>query len=1147
MTTANIAATKVVPTATTLTPYYDDFDEDKNFHRIIARPGYALQAREFTQLQTMLQNQIERFGNHIFQNGSLVLGGQMHLDPTARHINLKSTYIGTAINARSLLANTITYASGNASVRAYVYGAREAINTDPPTLIVKYLTGTEFNVADTSIKSTANVYANTAASGVDGPATIVSINDGIFFINGYFVKVPTQTVVVSKYSNQANAKIGLEYTEAIITEDDDSSLLDPAQESSNYQAPGAVRLQINFDLAIRSLDSTDDSSFVEMMRVENGIIKKQITVPLYSAIGDELARRTFDESGSYTVRKFGLAIDDHPTDNTKLQAIISPGKAYIKGYEYESIAQQAIDLNKARDLQAVTNRNTTITVGNYVNVSNVANTFDTSGLELIDLHSVVSSQVNVSSATTYAATKIGTARVSQVRYFGSDNSSDANNDVLSLSIFDFKPTNLTSNAVASSANGLSLFDVTNKFAAIDNAYVGSTVRITSGPSAGENHTIVKYTAATKTLNIADRWITGPTVASGVSVDFDFDSTNSLIKNTTYTPGAPPAASANVHISSKNSANGYARLYDTDTKALVFDVGDSFLAANTLANQSFQYSKYMTPTAFSAAGVATIALSAGETFYSTNDSTGIASTTLNGIMAFRTNNGKRIALSNVFIDGAGQTATLSIPNEGATVPFKAYVRVNVNSGSETKPKTKTLRSANTTHILAAGTSLTQNTSVGVTTTTVSTASDATGQAIISNPSNTPNEWMRLYMADVKTINAIYDLDGAAIVPGTPLSTYNNVTNDFVFDNGQRDMFYDFANISLKSSAAPKKGPLVVCFSWYDHSSGSSDGFGYFSVDSYIAPETYLGIPTYIAEDGVTEYPLRDAIDFRPVRTNKTQASPNYQLDEARIPYHTTGFKFDYQYYLPRKSTIIMTKDLANPFQIIDGKSAKFPLEPALQEDSMVLYKLILDPYTGYRQNVDVKFVENKRYTMRDIGRLETRIANLEYYQQLNLLETSAASMSILDINGLERTKYGIITDNFTTQAYGDVTDPDYFVSIDTTIGGMQPALNVAAANMVLTSNTNTIQAGQAVLLQYTEEAAVVQNNATKWVAVQPYMLAQWIGSVILDPPDCNWIETRAVPDVLINNGVNDAITVNYITNNPLATKTDAADRWLGLPI
>ena len=55
-------------------PYFDDFDETKNFHRVLFKPAVAVQARELTQLQTILQNQIERFGNNILKEGTIVDG-----------------------------------------------------------------------------------------------------------------------------------------------------------------------------------------------------------------------------------------------------------------------------------------------------------------------------------------------------------------------------------------------------------------------------------------------------------------------------------------------------------------------------------------------------------------------------------------------------------------------------------------------------------------------------------------------------------------------------------------------------------------------------------------------------------------------------------------------------------------------------------------------------------------------------------------------------------------------------------------------------------------------------------------------------------------------------------------------------------------
>ena len=54
------------PTDFNVSPYYDDFDESKKFHRILFRPAFAVQARELTQSQTQIQNQIERLSDHLF-------------------------------------------------------------------------------------------------------------------------------------------------------------------------------------------------------------------------------------------------------------------------------------------------------------------------------------------------------------------------------------------------------------------------------------------------------------------------------------------------------------------------------------------------------------------------------------------------------------------------------------------------------------------------------------------------------------------------------------------------------------------------------------------------------------------------------------------------------------------------------------------------------------------------------------------------------------------------------------------------------------------------------------------------------------------------------------------------------------------------
>ena len=1173
MATANIAETKVVPVVTTLKPFYDDFDESKNFHRILFRPGYAVQARELTQLQTILQNQIERFGNHIFQNGSLVLGGAMSLDSKAIYINLQSSYANTAVIASNFKDNVITHLSntatstGNGYVRAYVFGTAESTSTEPPVLVVKYLTGNEFsNTANikTDVTNGSNAVASIATSNHTGFGTLTSINDGIFFINGYFVKVPSQTIVVDKYSTQANAKIGLEYSEEIVTDVSDTTLLDPAQEASNYQAPGAARLKVNFDLTIRSLSSTDDTAFVELMRVENGVIKKQVQYPTYSVIGDTLARRTFDESGNYTVNRFNLAIDDHPTDNTKLQLLVSPGKAYIKGYEYESIAQEKIDLPKARSQESVNNRSVTINFDNYILVNNVVGTFNVATMERIDLHCLPNPTANHNFANLYTQSKIGTARVREFRYNSatSANTADAPNFIYRLGLFDLQFSNLRTNSATSlaniSANGLHILDTPNIFSANTNAYVHGILRIISGTGAGQNVSITAYNS-TKTVNVSPSFTTLPTATSNISIDFNSKMIESISKSITYT-GASDNANANVSVLSKdtNTRGGNTVLFGAAINSLVYPLPDSFIKAG-LTNENYSY--YATIGFSFTTATSTVNLPGGiDVSYAVgDDATGRSDTSLDAIQVFRSPGGTRLNLSNIDVDNSANPRTVTITNtDGYTGTAIAYALVNVDTGTPAAPRTKTQVTGNTSLYIPTNTlSATIITPLSQSNTTTQIYL-ADGQVAITRPSRVPGEKMSLFVSDVNRLQKVYDLNGTSLpASGSSITGYTDVTSFFTFDNGQRDSHYDHASIALTPRSTGFTGPLILVFDYYTPSTNPPSG--YFSVDSY---PSYEDIPSYTDSSG-TVLSLRDAIDFRPTRQNASNTTPGYTLNGVRIPKSGTSFETNYSYFLPKKAHLTLTTDWSQPFKVIEGTSSKNPTEPRLSENSMLLYKLTLEPYTINKSNITTQFVENKRYTMRDIGNLETRIENLEYYQSLSLLEAAADRMRILDANGLERTKYGFIADDFTSHSFSDVDNIDYLISVDRAIGGAQPAQDTIVMSLVENSNSGIKTLGAYTTLSFTEEKLVTQNLATKFVSVQPYMIAQGVGSINMNPPDDIWVDTIKGPDVVINpNGQNDALqstgrTANNTSqinsrarrrraNNALITETNWWTRQFGSP-
>ena len=126
-------------------PYFDDFDETKNYNRILFRLVFAVQARELTQLQTILQNQIERFGNEILVDGTIVTGSALKIedidfvklrdkDANNRVILLTDFFSGGAVANATITGTT----SGMTAQLIDVADGSEAANPDLMTLFVKY-------------------------------------------------------------------------------------------------------------------------------------------------------------------------------------------------------------------------------------------------------------------------------------------------------------------------------------------------------------------------------------------------------------------------------------------------------------------------------------------------------------------------------------------------------------------------------------------------------------------------------------------------------------------------------------------------------------------------------------------------------------------------------------------------------------------------------------------------------------------------------------------------------------------------------------------------------------------------------------------------------------------------------------------------
>ena len=143
-----------------VSPYYDDYDETSSYYRILFRPGYAVQARELTQLQTILQKQIERYGQHMFKEGSKVFGGEVSLDTEVKSLKLETQEGGLNVNAASFVGATIVGANSNA--RARVVASQATTTSTQPTLMFHYLSGDSFD--DGEVVASTTVQATTVSS-----------------------------------------------------------------------------------------------------------------------------------------------------------------------------------------------------------------------------------------------------------------------------------------------------------------------------------------------------------------------------------------------------------------------------------------------------------------------------------------------------------------------------------------------------------------------------------------------------------------------------------------------------------------------------------------------------------------------------------------------------------------------------------------------------------------------------------------------------------------------------------------------------------------------------------------------------------------------------------------------------------------------
>ena len=1277
-----------------ISPYYDDFDGDKNFYKVLFKPGFPVQARELTTLQSILQNQVESFGGNIFKEGSMVLPGSVTFDNQFSAVKLNAVNLGIDVSVyiKNFIGKKITgQLSGvTASIQQVALTSDSDLVSDL-TIYVKYGESGDDAEVDTfqdgeQLFASENVtYGNTTITAGTAFASLISqdatstgsaafIDNGVYFIRGTFVEVSKQTLILDYYTNTPSYRVGLKISETIVNAKDDSSLYDNAKGFTNFAAPGADRLKIALILTKKEISDTKDTDFVEILRVDKGKIKKIDNKPQYNLIRDYIAERTFDESGHYAVDEFGvkalnslndqidndgLYLEGETTEqgNTPSDDLmclqVSPGRAYVDGYDVTFDSETAIDVEKPRDTESISGANIPFEMGHLLRVNNVSgapkenetvdlyNQFGGGGtqigaarvytfnltdsaysgpatqwdLYLYDIQTYTNVIFNVSTTLSTSAfikgkssgasgfvvsgsssTSFDLSQTSGTFVTGeklivngietaltiasfTQNTIDQLKSVKQSSLFGGGFSDFKSDAVLKPkkfSNGITEVNVTS-------GTVTSPGKLFSGISTGDilsviDGTNLKYNVITSIAS--DLSSVGIAATSSVSGVFNGDI---IATGKNYT--------ANLRVAEiKNSENGflYANLPESNissvdlsnsqliiTKQIPENITTTSISLN-LANagitsafyESFDQERYSVH--YNGGGIGTVTsdaftLTGGGTGVDIKalDSSGgnsIVNVTLkkNGIQSkikkFTRSAVKVVNLSKLAQSGSASSISIS---DGLTYTPDAYgLRVQDDQISLNVPDVAKVlvvyESTNTGDPTLDAIEFSSISNVGadaIIGENIIGSESGTVARVVTNNNSTPSSGgankLGVVYLNQNTFTAgetvtFKESNIISTVQSITLGKYNNVTNNYVLDGGQKNEYYDYSRLIRTTDSEPSKRLLVV----FDHYIvPASDTGDVFTVLSYDADRFLNDIPTI----GPKNVRASDTLDFRPrvVNYSSTTASPfdfssrtfttNYNLK----PGESSSLGFDF--YLPRIDKLYLDK--FENIIISKGVSAKDPkASPSNDQSLMELATITLPPYLYDPDNVSISLVDNRRYTMRDIGQLEDRIENLERVTSLTLLEVSTEALRIEDEDGNNRFKSGFFVDNFVDRT---LSDQD-LTSADINGGQLRPRVlsNTLKQRILqspkdevvpldLSTNFNLLdpniqKTGNVATLKYDSIGWLEQPLATRVENVNPFHVIEYAGNVKLSPENDFWIRTiyisPSVRNIMRSNTINTSQTI-----------------------
>lgn len=1091
-------------------PYYDDFNEDKNFHRILFKPGVAVQARELTQAQSILQDQIGKFGKFVLSDGSIVSGGKFSLDKNAKSLRLKDTtgslatdieyFIGmyivgvsskivSKIISTNVLSNIIIvkteinpaldYNSGedlkifSSKDLAYQYINNPLIDNDYSCKldidIIIDFTGYGqqdsylFNITSTSASSTTAVIevGDIITTSIDGYLINYIVNEigsnGKYYVDKQLTKAYDNTTIrlTKKASNvvlEVNFSEGVFFTNNTFVK----SLAQSIVPNPNTKYPSCV---VGFEVKESKVDYIDDQSLLDPAQGSYN----------YTAPGADRYK--------IYLNLISIPFVNGSADTTTLTT------------------STFIELLRIRNGEIVSD-NTNPTLGGIQDIL-AKQMYDHAGSFIVSPFNITFNNSDFSDISTKINCTISAGRAYVYGY--PFNASFPTNIVVNKAR-EIANTTTTQNIEPFYGNYIRISDVAG---VLPNPSVGALVEFHSAVKGStsnstklgtgfvrniQNTTINEYRLYLYNLDISEQTLSSVKSVKGIGGIGGFLANSILESGLTI-----------VRDSTKNTL-----LYKLNyvNPALITATG---ITKDIFANVNMTGSQVEIETG-----------SSTEQFSSGNSTdTSLTDKNENFILVAKTTNGSYVAgeymdLANVTIliaqYGDRYKATFTLKN-GKTYSGPIDIKYSITYTSATA-KTKTLVKNQISKVNA--TTLPKSIGFsdivkfkGVFKTT------ATNPVYIGN-------WNGSEHYDVGNIVLYNDkffvamASNSSSTPGVGAQSPNwnpliDTMQNYRVDNGQKEHMYDHGTISAISKEGT--GTVFVLFDYYTHSDGE-----YISFKSY--PLNYSEIPVQTINR--IEYKLQDYIDFRPKRKDTSDGTSILYVS-YKIPSSILGKTVSYtmSYYLGRIDKLVLTSD--RKLSWVSGSSAYLNYVPPKDlPNAMTIATVQFDPYTASNKSIKINYTKHRRYTMDDIGSLDTRLQNVEYYTALSIGEKSTLSTNIVDEFGT-RLKNGFIVDSFTNFNICDLTAYRYNTfSIDLETNSARPttinetyqvesSVDIIDGEDVLLHNKHN---NKLVAFNFEEQTIAAQYQATGIVKVNEFNSISYVGELFLDPQSYTFAKETA---------------------------------------